>query len=547
MNLGTDSILKLVHPRTERPGDPGAILADIYKAMRAIGFYPEGHPKREEIVASVHDSLGRHVQEKELALTISRTGFSSAGEPIKSESNQMIINLAGELFTRRIQQLTFLPDLSLDDLRAFLHLLTMDQKNLALSGGMAQLMPARGIRTIWANELDLSVIWEKRQALEEEFDSGDALDKTGAEDTVVTGTTSAENVEGFYSADSENTDTDTLMELLARMDRETDDNRYQQLARNLSAKAESFKEKAVCAPLFLVLHALLQHNEDTSRSQVQRDYAVFTLEQIAEGVTIDFLLQHLESKSPRETAKVYPILKKLGAKIAYVIIQRLCLADGLHARKSLAAALLAIGQPAVPPLLAMLKDERWYVVRNMVAILGQIGCRESVNAFRPALYHDDQRVRKETIHALVKIGGKDAESMITELIEDGDSAIILHAIMSLGLLKSDAAVQLLIQIIEKSDFFSRQIKVKKEAIIALGRIGDRRAVTPLLCVLEAHRWLPWSKWDEMKIVAATALGRLGDEAALPSLKACAARGGSLGKACSEAVDNIERVAEGPYE
>lgn len=542
MNLGTESILKLVRPKTEKPGNPGPILADIYKAMRAIGFYPEGHPKREEIVANVYNALGHFVQEKELALTISRAGFSSAGEPIKAELNQMVVSLAAELFIRRIQQLTFLPDLSLDDLRAFLHLLSMDQKNLALSGGMAQLMPARGIRTIWANEIDLSVIWEKRQALEEKIESGDALAKTGEE-----GPERAEGEEGSYPADSGNTDTDTLMELLARMDRETDDNRYQQLARNLASKAEGFKEKAVCAPLFLVLHALLQHNEDTNRSQVQRDYAVFTLEQIAEGVTIDFLLQHLESKSPLETAKIYPILKKLGAKIAYVIIQRLCLADGLHARKSLAAALLAIGQPAVPPLLAMLKDERWYVVRNMVAILGQIGCRDSANAFRPALYHGDQRVRKETIHALVKIGGKDAESMIIELIEDADPAIVLHAIMSLGLLKSDAAVQLLIQIIEKSDFFSRQIKVKKEAIIALGRIGDRRAVTPLLSLLGSNSWLPWSKWDEMKIVAATALGRLGDEAALPSLNACAARGGSLGKACSDAVDNIERVAEGLYE
>nr|WP_243688319.1 hypothetical protein [Geotalea toluenoxydans] len=78
-------------------------------------------------------------------------------------------------------------------------------------------------------------------------------------------------------------------------------------------------------------------------------------------------------------------------------------------------------------------------------------------------------------------------------------------------------------------------------------MGDRRAVTPLLSLLGSNSWLPWSKWDEMKIVAATALGRLGDEAALPSLNACAARGGSLGKACSDAVDNIERVAEGLYE
>ncbi|WP_243375036.1 HEAT repeat domain-containing protein [Geotalea sp. SG265] len=542
MNKGTDSLLKLVLPRVGKD-DPGSLLADIYKAMRAIGFYPEGHPKREEIVAGVYESLRQYLQEHELSLTISRGGFTAAGQAVRADANRMIVSLAGELFMRRVQQLIFLPDLSLEDLRAFLQLLSMDQKNLARGGGMAQLMPERGIRTIWANEIDLSVIWERRQALEEELKTAEA---SGDGDL----SAEAENAEGETGtapAGDDKPDTDSLMELLARMDRETNDSRYQQFARNLAAKAEDCKGRGVCAPLFLVLHGLLEHSADTGRSQVQRDYAAFTLEQVADGVMTDFLLQHLESKSAQEAAKIYPVLKKLGAKIAYVIIQRLCLADGLQARKSLAAALLAIGPAAVPPLLAMLKDERWYVVRNMVAILGQIGCRESANALRPALYHGDQRVRKETLHALVKTGGDNAESMVIELLDDKDAAVVLHAIMSLGLLKSKKAVQLLIDIVEKPDFFSAQLKKKKEAIVALGRIGDRRAASPLLRVLESHSWLPWSKWDELKVFTATALGRIGDETVLPALKACAAKGGTLGKACSEAVDTIERVAEDIYE
>jgi HEAT repeat protein len=534
MNIGKDSILKLVRPLGDKSVDLVTLLVNIHKALKAIGFYPEGHPRRDEIVAGVYEELRQYLQDRELSLTISRNGFSVAGEPVKADSNQMISGLAGELFIRRVQQLTVLPDLSLKDLHVFLQLLSLDQKHLASTGGIGQLMPQKGVRTIWVNEIDLSVIWEKREAMDEKQDSGepDAAETEQTEDPA--------------DMDKE-ADADSLMELLARMDRETDDGRYQQFARNLVVKAEGFKERAVYAPLLLVLHGLLQHNADTDRSQVQRDYATFTLEQIADGAMTDFLLQHLESKSVQESAKIYPILKKLGAQIAYVIIQRLCLAEGLFARKSLAAALLAIGPPAVPPLLAMLKDERWYVVRNMVAILGQIGCRDSVNALRPALHHGDQRVRKETVHALVKTGGQDAESLIIELLVDDDAAVVLHAIMSLGLLKSKIAVQLLIDMVEKRDFFSKQLKFKKEAIVALGRIGDRRAVPLLLRVLESHSWLPWNKWDELKVVTATALGRIGDEAVLPALKARAAGGGSLGKACSDAVDKIERVADDIYE
>ena len=143
------------------------LLVDIYKASRAIGFYPDSHPLREEILGAVYESLKEHVKEKELVLVISRAGFAVKDELQKIETNQMITALAGEMFVRRIQHLAFLPDLTLADMRNFLQLLSLDPNKLLVSGGMPQLMLAQGIRTIWANEMDLSAIWEKRQALEE--------------------------------------------------------------------------------------------------------------------------------------------------------------------------------------------------------------------------------------------------------------------------------------------------------------------------------------------------------------------------------------------
>ena len=90
---------------------------------------------------------------------------------------------------------------------------------------------------------------------------------------------------------------DSLQELLSRMNQETDDNRYQQLGRTLAAEAEKLKINAICAPLFSVLEALIRHCDDESRSTIQRDYAIFVLEQISSGVMTDFLLQQLESST----------------------------------------------------------------------------------------------------------------------------------------------------------------------------------------------------------------------------------------------------------
>jgi HEAT repeat protein len=190
----------------------------------------------------------------------------------------------------------------------------------------------------------------------------------------------------------------------------------------------------------------------------------------------------------------------------------------------------------------MLQDERWYVVRNMVAILGEIGRRECVAAMKATANHDDQRVRKEAIRSLVKIGGKEAEAIIIGLLADRNQAIVRQSILSLGIMKSKSAMQPLIEIVAERELFLGSLDMKKEALQAIGRIGDRRAGAYLLELLESRHFVVWNRWEELKAHAAAALGQIGDESALPVLKKKAERGGLLGSACSEAVDNIERVA-----
>ena len=544
MKAGKETRLKLIRPQNESARGMGAVLADVYKALKSVSFYPAGHPLRNEIIQEAHKSLQFMLAEKELVLIVARSGFSTSDGAVPVEANQMTQALAAELFKRRIQRLTLFSDLTLEDFREFLQLLSLDLHKLASAGGMASEMVVHGIRTIWANEIDLSVIWEKRQAMDTiDLVSAGAVEETGLiqADEDAADATLGTNPPDFQLPEEPEK---VLEELIAGLKNETDDNRYQQLARMLADKAEKLKENGIFMPLLPAIELLMQHGADGTRGSIKKEYALFILQQIAGGAMTDFLLQQLEGRGPLEKERIYPVLKQLGVKVAYEIIQRLCLADGLLARKSLAAALLQIGPAAVPPLLTMLKDERWYVVRNMVAILGQIGCKDCASSLRPAIYHPDPRVRKEAVRSLLKIGGKDVETIIIGLLDDKDEAIARQAILSLGLMKSAAAVQPLVLIMEKRDFFMRQLAIKKDAMQALGRIGDRRATPYLLKVLEARVWLFWGKWGELKVAAAAALGYIGDETSLQVLKANTSRGGRLGSACSEALDNIERIAEG---
>lgn len=514
-------------------------LADLFKALKTIGFYPDGHPLRQESLRQAHKSLGAILNGTELTLAITRSGFSTGDGGAPVENTPMVLSLAKELFLRRAQRLTFLPDLTQEDLGAFLMLLTIEPQKMAGRDGLEKLLRTRGVRTIWANEISLSSIWAKREAMEL---AKDAPPESGLVESL--------DEEASASAQSVTPEEETEMTLgalLDLMEEETDDNRYLHLARLVTTKAEQLKERGEYMGLLPVMDALIRQAVMDKRSVTQKEYASYTLEQVAGGPAVDFLLKLLENRDWDDPEKIYTIVRHLGAKIVYPIIHRLCIADGLFARKALATALVRIGHPALPPLISTLRDERWYVVRNMVAILGEIGGRECTGALKGSLYHGDDRVRKEAIRTMVKLGGREAENLIIQLLADKDASIVRQAILSLGILKSQTAVQPLIDIVTGRDLFLRELALKKESVQALGRIGDRRATSVLLDLLESPRWLAWNRWDELRVAAAAALGQLGDETALPALKARAERSGQLGRTCGEAVDTIERLAAEIYE
>jgi len=191
----------------------------------------------------------------------------------------------------------------------------------------------------------------------------------------------------------------------------------------------------------------------------------------------------------------------------------------------------------------MLKDERWYVVRNMVTILGEIASPDSLRALQQTATHPEAKVRKEVVKSLVKIAPQACENTLVSMLADSDREVVRQVIFSLGVLRSKAAIRPLLDIVTAADAFLKELELKKLAVSALGRIGDRQATEPLLNILATIGWLAPLRWMELKTAVAVALGQLGDESALPYLKKLAKRDSSLGEACSDAADNLERVVK----
>lgn len=512
-------------------------LGSVYRALRAWKFYPKGHPNRKNSIKQAHGALLTLLDGNNLSLNCGRSGFSFPDGEVIKDTTRMSASLSHELFIRRVQKITFLQDLHQEDLLDFLRILTILPETIQKSGGMDKLMAEHGIRTIWANEFDFSIIRGKRRTIE---DKGiipldvDQLENDGLAEIPGTPDLPDTRIEDVAPEEE-------LQSLVGQLAVTTDEHIYTMLIRKSISCSDLLKASRNLLPLLPLVKLLAAHANDAGRSATLRDSAGFGLEQLAMGDDfLVFLLDRMEG-ADEDKGNALAILAAAGPSAVALAVEKMGATENLAVRKELTTLIVRLGEPAVPPLVVMLGDSRWYIVRNLAAILGDIGSPKAVPELQKCLQHDDIRVCKETIRSLAKIGGREAEAAVVTVLRGNVPALLPQAITSLGGMKSRRSLVDLMRIVCAEDMFLKSLPLKIEALNAIALIGDQQVTPTLIELFDSRHLIASGRWAQFKIAIANCLGKLADPRALTVLKKKSASSGGLGQACAEAIELIERT------
>ena len=236
------------------------------------------------------------------------------------------------------------------------------------------------------------------------------------------------------------------------------------------------------------------------------------------------------------------ILAYLGKRTGNRIMQALCDEESASRRKFLSEILVRSGTAVLKIVHSYLNDERWYVVRNAIAIMGEIRSQDSLAELSLLLEHDDIRVRRETIRALSKIGGKRAIKILLQSAVAEDQDIRRQAILSLGAMRATAAVPTLLMLLKQKGWTERDIDLKKDTIRALGEIRSPEATPELVRILQRKRWIHRQLNEELRTAAAAALGDVADESVLDVLeKATNDRNANIARAAAQALKQLDKA------
>jgi HEAT repeat protein len=213
------------------------------------------------------------------------------------------------------------------------------------------------------------------------------------------------------------------------------------------------------------------------------------------------------------------ILKRAGGRAASFLIDRLAEEEDRGHRARLVNLLKEMNRSSSLPFTARLKDPRWYLVRNVVHILGEIGDASAMPALRETARHEDPRVRKELVRTFMRLGTPECEDHIVESVLDLDRSVQVAAVNSLSVLRGKRSAGIILDIIRRAPPYAGvDPEVREEAIHASGRMGLGEAVDLLVEIVTRKGFIGYAEPSDTRVAAVQALAAIGGDAALEILR-----------------------------
>lgn len=218
-------------------------------------------------------------------------------------------------------------------------------------------------------------------------------------------------------------------------------------------------------------------------------------------------------RRPDMRDSLHRVLVRLGTDGAEALIDLLTSSDVLTDRRAYLAALVKC-RDAVPTLIHLLGDKRWYVARNASDLLGEMRAVEAENALMEVTKHREERVRRSVATALSRLGTPRSIQAVQAMLADPVPEVRIHAAQGLGSTKWVKAVRVLSRALDDE----HDTEVQAVILAALGHQATEEAVTRLVKAAEPDGRLFKRKPTALRVSAVQALAEANTPSAIAALK-----------------------------
>lgn len=530
--MDTASATSLTAPDRRLQQALESLLAEMHKAIRAVSFYPPGHP----ILSKIHETSYEYIAKAskyfgELSLEIGRNQVTY-NETILGTNSDVVRSLCQHLYRRRTKRLIFLAGVTFDEFQTFAEAAALDPEELYLRGGMENLLAEHGVRHLWANQMDFDRLRRRAEPAENAETGEPGEGGAGAEpppqmpdlpqsvedsSNVFADSHTLGEHPAAAAPEPQSPQHDALERILPLLNETTDTDQYFEGVRLVIELAQYFVREHDWEYLVRIVSNLQAHSSDPARGVEFKKYSYRALRTIGTPEVIRGLLTELvtEGRTDDEIDSLLRILSILGPAAVDVIIKRIGYFKTPYQRNLIEQALYRAG--GAEKLIPLLSSDDEGIVALVLRVMGRAKPPQSVAGVAALTHSGSEMIRSEAVRALLKIRNAEALNALYDLLPSSDDATRGHVIRAFGLYREVRAVPVLLNMLRLERDFNVTPELRAALFRTLGRIGGEEACEGLLeFVGEKRLWR--HKYDEDFLVAAiAALGEGADSQVLGRL------------------------------
>lgn len=253
----------------------------------------------------------------------------------------------------------------------------------------------------------------------------------------------------------------------------------------------------------IILEGWRHSPQDMTENSTKRLQQALTY--ASESRHFERLARYLNANPNTDLGEIQAFLELFDMAAIKPITAMLSELEHRPARNMVCRLLAKRGAGGVDLIGGFVYDKRWYVVRNVTMVLGEIGSERAVGYLRKAAGHQDKRVRQEALRAIRRIEGLDAARVLLAFLDDEELDMRLNALRGIKCEHGPACLAELKRRAEDASLVNLEPDEIRELLMAYSRAGGPSATARLLhlakrSTLFSRRWIP------VKLAAIEALG-----------------------------------------
>ena len=271
---------------------------------------------------------------------------------------------------------------------------------------------------------------------------------------------------------------ESVADLLARVDQASESPAARAMVDDIGRATEDLATQDRWTDVVQVMQRMHHHYERLHEGDVKRAF-LMGIRRLQRPTMLQGVARLLPSnRDLRETCT--RLLSLAGETGADVLIDNLIGSEVTGERRVFLEALRQCPS-AVNSLLHLLADDRWYVVRNAVALLGELGHTEADKRLVELMSHRESRVRQAVAVSLGRLATSRSLLALLQALNDGSPDVRLQAVHAIAAARNPRAVPWLIEALDHE----QDSDVQAALVSALGAVPTEDGVARLVRAAEA--------------------------------------------------------------